>query len=111
MRRYLLSTAVSCAALLAAMPAMAQWYGGDHMGWGGSGWGWGHMLFGGFMMIAFWGGIIVLVVLLVRWIGAGHAHGNAMPGHKTPLTILQERFAKGEIDKEEFEERRRLLSD
>jgi putative membrane protein len=30
---------------------------------------------------------------------------------ETPLDILQERFARGEIDKEEFEQRKHLLSD
>ncbi|HXV23177.1 MAG TPA: hypothetical protein VED46_02845 [Alphaproteobacteria bacterium] len=29
---------------------------------------------------------------------------------QTPLKILQERFAKEEVDKEEYEERKRLLS-
>ena len=72
-----------------------------HM-WGD--WGWGHMIFGSLMMVLFWGGIIVAVVLLFRWLGGGSTG-------KTALDILKERFARGEIDKEEFEERKRLLSD
>ncbi len=76
----------------------------DH-GWG---WGWGHMLFGSVMMILFWGGLILAVVLAVRWLGAGH--GKAAP-RRTSLEILEERFARGEMDKEDFEERKRLLSD
>jgi len=103
--------AVPLTTLVLAAPALAQWYPNHPMGWGGSGWGWGHMIFGGFMMILFWGAIIALVVLLVRWLGGGPTHGPASPRHRTPLEILQERFAKGEIDKEEYEERRRLLSD
>ena len=49
---------------------------------------------------------------LVRWLG-GPGHGVALhhPPGKTPLDILKERFAKGEIDKEEFEERRRVLGE
>jgi len=94
-----------------ATPSLAQAY-GDRDFWWHPGWGWGHMIFGGLMMLFFWGGVILLVVLLVRWLGstgaAGHAAGPAV--RRTPLEILQERFAKGEIDKEEYEERKRLLS-
>ena len=99
--------------LLWAAPGFAQVYGEQgpwwHPGWG---WGWGHMIFAGLMMIAFWGGIVLLIVLLVRWLAGGSAssHASSPASRQTPLEILQERFAKGEIDKEEFEERRKLLS-
>jgi putative membrane protein len=70
------------------------------------------MMFGGVMMIVFWGGIILLVVLLVRWIGGSSQSGspNARP-RVTPLDILKERFAKGEIDKKEYDERKKALLD
>jgi putative membrane protein len=70
------------------------------------------MMFGGVMMIVFWGGIIVLIVLAVRWLGTGSpgVSGSHFP-RKSPRQILEERFARGEIDKDEFEERKRLLSD
>ena len=44
-------------------------------------WGWGHIMFGGVMMIVFWGGIILLVVLLVRAFGGGREPGglNVLP--------------------------------
>ena len=74
-------------------------------------WGWGHMMFGGVMMIVFWGGIILLVVLLVRSFGSGKSGGLNAPPRTTPFDILKERFAKGEIDKKEYDERRKALSD
>ena len=64
------------------------------------------------MMILIWGGFILVFVLAIRWLGGGSSRSTAPPAAgKTPLDILQERFAGGEIDKEEFEERKRLLSD
>ena len=71
------------------------------------------MIFGSLMMIIFWGGIVVLIVLLVRWLGGAStsSHAPLLPSRQTPLEILQARFAKGEIDKEEYEERRKLLSE
>ncbi len=83
---------------------------GPHMMWGG----WYGMFMGPLMMIIFVAVVVVLVVLAVRWLaGSGHgsgAHAQAAHG-KTPVDILKERFARGEIDKDEFEERRRMLGD
>ncbi len=78
---------------------------GDHM-WG-SGWGW---FFGPLMMI-FWLVLLVgAVVLVLRWLGISGTHGprSGKPGPDA-MDLLRERFAKGEIDKTEFEERRALL--
>jgi len=63
------------------------------------------------MMIAFWGGIILLIVVAVRWLGGGPAQGpGASPPKERGLEILQERFARGEIDKAEFEDRKKSLA-
>jgi len=85
-------------------------YGGHMMDWGG---GWYGMIFGPLFMILVLVAVIVAVVLLVRWLG-GPWHGTPshhVPPGRAPLDILKERFARGEIDKEEFEERRRILGD
>lgn len=73
---------------------------------------WYGMIFGPIIMIAVLVTIIVAVVLIVRSLGGGST-GTAVPPAtgKTALDILKERFARGEIDKDEFEERKRLLSD
>ena len=55
--------------------------------------------------------VVVLVVLAVRWLGGSHGPSQPLSPTKTPLDILKERFARGEIDKEEFEERRRVLGE
>ena len=75
------------------------------------GWGFGHMAFGGLMMLLFWGAVIAVVVIAVQRLGGGSPGTRTQPSDKRALDILQQRFARGEIEKEEFEERRRLLSD
>ena len=74
--------------------------------------GWHGWFFGPIMMIVFIAVAVVVVVLLVRWLGgSGHGAVSYAPSGKAPLDILKERFASSEIDKEEFEERRRVLGE
>jgi putative membrane protein len=98
------------APLVAAADAAGNWEHGPHAMWGG---GWGGMAFGFLMMIAFVAAIVVMVVLVVRALGGAARSGPARttPPGKTPLDILEERFANGEIDRQDFEERRRVLGD
>lgn len=64
----------------------------------------------GFGMLLFWGLIIAAIVMLAR--GFGGRSGGGAPGlrEKTALDILGERYARGEIGKAEFEEKRRDLT-
>jgi putative membrane protein len=75
----------------------------------GFGWGWGGgMFFGPLFMIAVPVLTIVLIVALVRWLNGG----RDTPGIRltpTPRDILDERFAKGEIDRDDYEARRKAL--
>jgi putative membrane protein len=57
------------------------------------------------MMLVFWGLIIAGLVLGVRWL-AGQGRGE---GRDEAREILRQRYARGEIDKQEFETRKRDL--
>ncbi len=77
----------------------------------GGGGGWFGMILGPIFMISVLALVIAAAVLLVRWLGgSGQAAAPDQP-ERTPLDILKERFARGEIDKEEFDERRRILGE
>ena len=107
-----LSKTLTTGALLAAISATDLWADGKetygHHDMMGS--GWGSMVFGPLMMIIFIAAIAVIVVVAIRWLG-GNATDTAAKNapSRSPVDILKERFARGEIDLSEFEERRQVL--
>ena len=77
-------------------------------GFGNNPMGWGFGLFGLIFMLLFWVLIIAGIVALVRWLTISQSHGTHK-NEKTPLDILKERYAKGELSKEEFEAKKKYL--
>ncbi len=76
-------------------------------GWSDYGGPWYGMFFGPIMMIVF----VAVAVLVVAW--ALRAFGpdwQSGAKAKTPLDILKDRFARGEIDQADYEKRKQLLS-
>lgn len=79
--------------------------------WFGHGFGWEWMLIGSLMMLLFWGGLIAAIIIAIRaFTGAGSTPSaeQAGTGGKA-LSILKERYARGEIGQAEYEEMRRDL--
>ncbi len=74
--------------------------------WGSYG-GWG-MGFGMLFMLLFWVLIILGIVALIRWLMPQSSPGSGSRD-KTPLEIVQERYARGEIDRDEYEQKKRDL--
>lgn len=71
---------------------------------------WGGWLAMGVVLLIFWGLVIAGVVLLVRLVGHRHEATHEPVGPTAALRILEERFARGEIDADEYSRRRQLLS-
>jgi putative membrane protein len=75
---------------------------------GGYGMGW----FGEIFMILFWILIIVGLVFFIKWLvrsRKGHSSRSWKGSSSSALDILKERYARGEISKQEFEEKKRDL--
>ena len=76
-----------------------MWTWGFHMGW-----------FSIILMGLFWIAVIVAILFLIRWLIVSTNHRNRETRSKdSALEILRIRYAKGEINKEEFEEKRKDL--
>ncbi len=91
------------------MEGKAQMGPGYGMGQGMMG-GWGMGWFGMIFMLIFWVLVIVGLVLLVKWlIQTTKGDKDVVHSSSRALEILNERYAKGEIEKEEFEKVKRDL--
>lgn len=75
-----------------------MWHYAEGMSW------W--MIFGGVWMFIFWGGLIALIVWGITKLSG---RGDATPKHN-PLDVAKERYAKGEISREEFKQIKKDLS-
>jgi putative membrane protein len=104
--------ATAAAAQVAEIPGRtAPFYYGHDMMWGGGQWGGFGMVLGPIFMILILVAIIAGVIYVLRLVGGLGLVGGGHPAHDRALAILKERFAKGEIDSKEFEERKKLLAD
>jgi putative membrane protein len=73
----------------------------------GMGW-W--MIFGGILMVVFWGLVIALVVWAISRVTTHRSDGPSTPEKRSALDIAKERYARGEISKEQFEQIKKDLS-
>ncbi len=84
-----------------------MWHGWD------MGFGWGGWLIGGLIMLVFWGGVIALAFFAIRALmrpGGERVEGEyQLHRGETALDILQKRYARGEISREEYLETKRDL--
>ena len=110
--------AIGLLVALAVIVLLPLFIGGTMMGgmmgrWGDGMWSWGGwgMGLGAIFMLVFWGIIIAAIVLVVRWMAqpSGGAHPPTTK-EESALEILQKRYARGEINKEEYEQKRRDLT-
>jgi putative membrane protein len=76
------------------------------MHWGGYGWdgGW----FGWVGMVFWWLLVVFLVVSAIRWLSS-RGDSSTTSRARSALDILKERYARGEIEKKEYEEKRKAL--
>ena len=74
----------------------------------GMGWGWGFMFLMPLVMMACFALMIAVIVLLVRWLGGESGGRSALT--RTTRNILDERYARGEIDREEYLQRQKDIA-
>jgi putative membrane protein len=105
-QRWIAPASLAIVLLCAGMAFSQPWggHGQGMMGWG-SGWGWLGIL----LMVIVWALVILGIIALIRWLWTGGPRHGA-PSGPSPLDILKARYARGEINKEEFEQKKKDLS-
>lgn len=76
------------------------------MGWYHDGTGWGGWVLMTIFMVGFWGLVVFALIALFRGTRSG---GDWTPERRDPIQILYERFARGEIDEDEYHTRSAVL--
>ena len=97
-------------ALLILVPAVfgaVTGFSGDGFGMM-RGFGWGMVGVGFIFMVAFWALVIWGIIALIRWFAAVAGNNPPVQGSSS-LEILKQRYARGEINKEEFEQKKKDL--
>ncbi|WP_341863773.1 SHOCT domain-containing protein [Gymnodinialimonas sp. 57CJ19] len=84
---------------------------GHDMMWGGNQWGGFGMVLGPIFMILILVAIVAGIIYLLRLFGVAGPGSSGHVAHDRALALLKERYAKGEIDSEEFAERKKLLAE
>ena len=76
------------------------------------GFGFGFGILGLLLMVLFWGGLILLAVLLVRALFRGNrgSFSTTSSHTETPREIIDERYARGEVTREQYELMKKDLS-
>jgi putative membrane protein len=69
-----------------------------------------HSIWGGLFAVVLFVLLVVFIVRLIRWNSMSHFHHHHEYKENTALDILKERYAKGEINKEEFEIKKKDLN-
>jgi putative membrane protein len=86
---------------------MEVWPGGDMSVF------WVMSIVSGVVGLAITIGIIVLIILGIRWLIRAEQrsrYDGPPPTREDPLEILRQRYARGEMDEEEFDRRRKTLT-
>jgi len=101
---------LTCLVLAVDAPAQRNMYDGWRDGHYMMPWNMGW--FGSILMFALWIALFVAVFFFVkRWIQTSQKENPDLTHRPSAMDILRERYARGEIDKEEFEEKKRVLKD
>ena len=101
------SSVFAVALVLASTPVMSQSHGGygrGHM-WGGAGW-----MLGPIFMILILAAVAAVVFMIIKVMADRSNSQKSMANTEGPLDILKTRYAKGEIDHDEYELRIKTLN-
>ncbi len=90
---------------------MCGW-GGNGWMWNGGGWGWGWIV-GAVVLVVLFALVITAIILTVRYLSGGGGHRGPGSPHQAQGAedVLGERFARGEIDEDEYRRRMTTLQE